>query len=86
MEGIPDELCALVVQQPNFFGVIEDLSGLKERIEKAFLIVYVNPIALAVLEPPGSFGADVVVGEGQVLGNPMGFGGPLLGIFATRGE
>jgi len=86
LEGVPDELCALVVQQPNFFGVIEDLSGLKERIEKAFLIVYVNPIALAVLEPPGSFGADVVVGEGQVLGNPMGFGGPLLGIFATRGE
>lgn len=86
LEGVPDGLCALVVQQPNFFGVIEDLSGLKERIGKAFLIVYVNPIALAVLEPPGSFGADVVVGEGQVLGNPMGFGGPLLGIFATRGE
>ena len=86
LEGVPDELCALVVQQPNFFGVIEDFFGLKERIGKAFLIVYVNPIALAVLEPPGSFGADVVVGEGQVLGNPMGFGGPLLGIFATRGE
>lgn len=83
---IPGDLCALVVQQPNFFGIIEDLSGLKERIGSAFLIVSVNPIALGVLEPPGSFGADVVVGEGQVLGNPMGFGGPLLGLFATHKE
>ncbi len=86
LSEIPEDLCALVVQQPNFFGVIEDLSGLKEGIGRAFLIVSANPIALAVLEPPGAFGADVVVGEGQVLGNPMAFGGPLLGLFATRME
>lgn len=83
---IPENTCALIVQEPNFFGVIEDLSGLKERLGRAFLIVYVNPIALGILEPPGKFGADVVVGEGQVLGLPLSFGGPLLGLFATKME
>ncbi len=83
---IPDDTCALVAAQPNFFGCIEDLTELKERLGKAFLIVSVNPLTLAVLEPPGSFGADIVVGEGQPLGIPMGFGGPLLGLFATRTE
>ena len=86
LEDVPEDTCALIVQEPNFFGVVEDLSGLKERLGQAFLIVYVNPIALGVLEPPGKFGADVVVGEGQVLGLPLSFGGPLLGIFATRTE
>jgi len=86
LAAIPEGTCALVVQQPNGFGIIEDLRGLKERLGPAFLVVSVNPIALAVLEPPGSFEADVVVGEGQVLGNPLSFGGPLLGIFATRAE
>lgn len=86
LQEIPDDACALIVQEPNFFGVVEDLSGLKERLGKAFLIVYVNPIALGVLAPPGEFGADVVVGEGQVLGLPLSFGGPLLGLFATRME
>jgi glycine dehydrogenase subunit 1 len=86
LSEIPDDTCALIVQEPNFFGVVEDLSGLKERLGKAFLIVYVNPIALGVLEPPGKFGADAVVGEGQVLGLPLSFGGPLLGLFATKME
>lgn len=83
---IPDGTCALVVQQPNAFGILEDLTGMKDRLGKAFLIAYTNPIPLAVIEPPGSFGADVVVGEGQPLGNPLAFGGPLLGFFATRME
>lgn len=86
LDAIPDDTCALVAAQPNFFGCIEDLTGLKERLGKAFLIVSVNPLTLAVLEPPSSFGADIVVGEGQPLGIPMGFGGPLLGLFATRSE
>ncbi|MFW6049495.1 MAG: glycine dehydrogenase, partial [Candidatus Bipolaricaulota bacterium] len=63
-----------------------DLSGLKEKIGEAFLIVSSNPISLGLLEPPGSFGADVVVGEGQPLGNPVYFGGPLLGLFATKSD
>jgi glycine dehydrogenase subunit 1 len=77
-------LAGLIVQSPNFFGVIEDLTGLKDAIKEAFLIVSANPISLGVLAPPGVFGADIVVGEGQPLGNFQNFGGPLLGLFATR--
>ncbi|MFO8034385.1 MAG: aminomethyl-transferring glycine dehydrogenase subunit GcvPA [Candidatus Bipolaricaulota bacterium] len=83
---IPKDTCALVAAQPNYFGCVEDLTGLKERLGKAMLIVSANPTALAVLEPPGAFGADFVVGEGQPLGIPFGFGGPLLGLFAARSE
>ncbi len=79
-----DDLAGLIVQTPNFFGVIEDLTGLKELIKDAFLIVSATPIALGIVAPPGAFGADIVVGEGQPLGIAQSFGGPLLGIFATR--
>ncbi|MCR4404436.1 MAG: aminomethyl-transferring glycine dehydrogenase subunit GcvPA [Candidatus Acetothermia bacterium] len=78
------EFGGLLIQSPNFFGVIEDLEGLKESLGQAFLIVSTNPISLGLLRPPGEFGADIVVGEGQALGNPPDFGGPLLGLFATR--
>lgn len=81
---VTNNLAGLIVQTPNFFGVIEDLTGLKELIKDAFLIVSANPISLGVLAPPGIFGADIVVGEGQPLGISQSFGGPLLGIFATR--
>ena len=83
-EELPEELSALIVQTPNAYGVIESLDGLKERIGDALLIVSTYPTALGLLKPPGAFGADIVVGEGQPLGLPMGFGGPLLGLFATR--
>ena len=83
---LPDGVSALVVQSPNAFGVIETLAGLKNRLGDALLIVATYPLALGILEPPGAFGADVVVGEGQCLGLPMGYGGPLLGLFATRKE
>jgi len=76
----------LLLQTPNFFGVIEDLRGLKELLGGALLCVGVHPISLGILRPPGEFGADIVVGEGQVLGNPLNFGGPLLGLFACRKE
>ncbi len=79
-----NDLAGLIVQNPNFFGVIEDLTGLKDAIKEAFLIVSVNPISLGILAPPGVLGADIVVGEGQPLGNLQSFGGPLLGLFATR--
>jgi glycine dehydrogenase subunit 1 len=81
---LPDELSALIVQTPNAFGVIESLNGLKERIGDALLIVSTYPLSLGLLEPPGAFGADIVVGEGQSLGLPMAYGGPMLGLFATR--
>lgn len=83
-KNLSEDLAGLIVQTPNFFGVLEDLSGLKELLKDAFLIVSVNPISLGLLTPPGLYGADIVVGEGQPLGNAQNFGGPLLGLFATR--
>ena len=80
------ELAALVVQNPNFFGQFEQVQGLAEAVRTAgaLLIVVVDPIALGLFQPPGAYGADVVVADGQSLGNPLSFGGPHLGIFATR--
>jgi glycine dehydrogenase subunit 1 len=93
----PDQLAGLcdsstacvVVQSPDFFGRIIAPSALKGLAEKvhargALLVVVVNPISLGLLIPPGELGADVVVGEGQALGNAMAFGGPSLGFFAFR--
>jgi len=88
MASLDESCAALIVQQPNFLGAIEDLRALAETAHRvgALLIVAVNPIALALLESPGSAGADIVVGEGQPLGIPLSFGGPWLGIFAARNE
>ncbi len=77
---------ALAVQYPNFFGYVEPLKEIGElakRYEVPFVVV-ADPVALALLKPPGDFGADIVVGEGQQLGVPMNFGGPYVGFFATR--
>jgi glycine dehydrogenase subunit 1 len=81
-----DDTACLIVQYPDFLGRIEDLSGLAEaaRAVGALLVVVADPIALGLLEPPGSFGADIVVGEGQGMGAGLNFGGPYLGFFATR--
>jgi glycine dehydrogenase subunit 1 len=80
-----DTAC-LAVSYPNFFGGIEDLATMVDLAHRAsaLLITVINPIALGLLKPPGSFGADIVVGEGQPLGVPLQFGGPYLGLFATR--
>ena len=84
--SLPENLSAVVIQTPNAFGVIEPLAGIKDRVGDALLIVSCHPLSLGLLEPPGAFGADIVVAEGQSLGLPMGYGGPLLGLFATRKE
>jgi len=79
----------VVVQNPNFYGNIENLRVLEQLVHaqpQALLIVAADPIALAVLEAPGACGADIVVGEGQALGNSMYMGGPLFGFFATKLE
>jgi glycine dehydrogenase subunit 1 len=83
---VDQDTAALIVQQPNFLGSIEDLRSLAEvaHAAGALLVVAINPIALALLESPGAAGADIVVGEGQPLGIPLSFGGPWLGIFAAR--
>lgn len=84
-EALTNDIGAVVVQSPNFFGIIEDIKSIGELVEKskALLIVSVDPISLGLLEAPGNLGADIVVGEGQALGNPLSFGGPYLGFFAT---
>ena len=76
----------LVVQNPNFFGEIEILDGLAAKVHAAgaVLVVAADPISLGLLKPPGDYGADIVVGEGQGLGNGLNFGGPYLGFFACR--
>ncbi len=76
----------LIVQSPNFLGQIEDLAGLADRVHAvgAMLVVVVDPVSLGLLRPPGDYGADIVVGEGQALGNGLNFGGPYLGFFACR--
>lgn len=82
---ITEETAAVVVQYPNFFGVVEDLKAIREAVsENVMLIVVSEPISLSILESPGKLGADVVVGDGQPLGLPLSYGGPGVGYFATR--
>ncbi|WP_251942895.1 aminomethyl-transferring glycine dehydrogenase subunit GcvPA [Staphylococcus sp. Marseille-Q5304] len=83
--AIDDDTAAVAVQYPNFYGSIEDLEKIQSFIKdkKALFIVYANPLALGLLTPPGSFGADIVVGDTQTIGIPTQFGGPHCGFFAT---
>lgn len=76
----------VIVQNPDFLGEVRDLSSVAERVHSAgaLFIVSAYPISLGMYLPPGEYGADVVVGEGQSLGNAIGFGGPYLGIFACK--
>ncbi len=83
---LDDSTAALVVQQPNFFGIIEDMQPLAEaaHAKGALLIAVVNPMTLGLLKPPGEYDADIVVGEGQPLGIAMSLGGPGVGLFACK--
>jgi len=82
-----DDLAAVAVQSPNFFGCIEDLKTIGEKVhtdhKTLFVSCFTEPLAFGLLKNPGSFGADIVCGEGQSLGIPQSFGGPGLGIFAS---
>ena len=86
IELIDDQTALVMVQYPDFFGRIFDLTKLSQatHAEKALFSVHVNPIALGLIKPPSEFDADIVTGEGQPLGIPMSFGGPYLGLFATK--
>jgi len=83
---VGDHTACVIAQHPNFFGCPEDVGAITEMAHTigALSIVSVDPIALGMLTPPGDHDVDVVVGEGQSLGSPMGFGGPLLGFFACK--
>ncbi len=86
-EEIDDQTAALVVQSPNFFGCIEDLAALANaaHAKGALLVVALTEaMSLGLLKSPGACGADIVVAEGQSLGVPLSFGGPYVGLFATR--
>jgi len=85
------DITALVIQQPNFFGTLEDVDALTDWAHQAGMLVIgvVNPVSLAVLKPPGEWGqngADIVCGEGQPLGVPLSSGGPYFGFMTTRME
>jgi glycine dehydrogenase subunit 1 len=82
------DTAAVVVQNPNFLGVLEALDeiGPLVKASKAAFVACVNPISLGVICPPGDFGADIVVGDGQPLGLPLSYGGPYVGFFTTRDE
>jgi len=82
--AVTDDTAAVYLENPGFFGTFDDRVDEIRALTKGLLIVGVNPLALAVTKAPGDYGADIVVGEGQPLGNAVNFGGPLLGIFACR--
>ncbi len=82
-----DDLAAVAVQSPNFFGVIEDLQAAGERIHEKnalFVVSFTEPLAYGLLKNPGEQGADIACGEGQSLGIPQSYGGPGLGMFAGK--
>ena len=84
---LDDRTAAVVVQSPNFFGVVEEmeeLGRLAHRRRALLVAVTTEALSLGLLKPPGEMGADIVAGEGQSLGLPLSFGGPYLGLFATR--
>jgi glycine dehydrogenase subunit 1 len=78
----------VIVQNPNFFGIIEDLTEVEKitHANKAVLIDYVDPISLGILKSPAESGVDIAVGDGQSLGNSLNFGGPYLGFLATTSK
>ena len=92
LAGLCDgDTACLIVQNPDFLGQLyspAEMRALAEAVHGygALLVVAVDPISLGLFAPPGDYGADIVVGEGQPLGNPLSFGGPYLGFFATRKE
>lgn len=83
----PDkEVACLVVQQPNFYGIVENVGIIEKLVHdnKSLLVMAVDPISLGILKTPGELNADIAVGEGQPLGNSLSFGGPYLGFFAAN--
>jgi glycine dehydrogenase subunit 1 len=82
---LDQDVSAIVVQQPNFLGAVEDLAALAEPARQvgALTICACDPLPLALLKPPGECGVEIAVGEGQTLGNRLDFGGPSFGFFAS---
>jgi glycine dehydrogenase subunit 1 len=86
---IDDQTSCVVVQNPDFFGRIKDLkkiAGACHALGALLIVAVAEVVSLGALASPGEMGADIVIGEGQSLGNPLGFGGPYLGLFAARSK
>ena len=85
---IHEETACVIVQQPNFFGYVEDVERLSQLAHDAgaLLVASADPVSLGMFKPPGDYGADIVVGEGQPLGVPPAFGGPYVGLFACKSD
>jgi glycine dehydrogenase subunit 1 len=81
---LDDQVAAVLVQSPNFFGVIEDIAPIAEAAHQKGALLVAGFTSLGILKPAGESGADFVVGEGQSFGNPLNYGGPYLGIFAAQ--
>lgn len=86
--SVTNTTAAVIVQNPNFFGIVENIEEVEKiaHSNKAMLIMSVDPISLGVLKTPGEYGADIVVGDGQAIGNSMNFGGPHLGFMASTSK
>lgn len=87
LEKLDNQTAAVVIQSPNFFGCIEDLEAIAEKahaVGALLIVVVTEAISFGLLKTPGECGADIVVGEGQSWGVPMSFGGPHVGLFATK--
>jgi glycine dehydrogenase subunit 1 len=86
--ALSDDVCAVFLQYPNFLGAVEDLEALvgPAKAAGAIVIVQCDAIPLGILRPPGAFGVDIAVGEGQQLGNRLDYGGPSFGFFTAREE
>jgi glycine dehydrogenase subunit 1 len=87
-KSLNEQTPCVVVQHPNFFGCLEEVETLAEMVhgKGALFITSFDPISLGLLKRPGQYGADIAVAEGQCLGNPLGYGGPYLGLLACREE
>ncbi|WP_374763492.1 aminomethyl-transferring glycine dehydrogenase subunit GcvPA [Yunchengibacter salinarum] len=87
IEKLDRDVAAVVVQNPDVFGHVRDLTALAEAVHangSLLVVVVTEAVSLGTMTPPGAMGADIVVGEGQSIGNGLNFGGPYLGLFATR--
>lgn len=86
--AVTDKAACIIIQHPNFFGCLEDVFEIEKiaHAVNALFITSIDPVSLGILKKPRDYGADIVVGEGQCLGNPLNFGGPYLGIFAAKKE
>ena len=86
---LSSQISSIYIENPSYLGfILEDVEGISRlcKSNSSLFVVGVDPISLGILKPPGDYGADIVVGEGQPLGNHVNFGGPLLGIFACRDD